>query len=53
MPQATMNDRLRPSVRRFLDLDFDTRLAGDGEATLPHAKARLEERTGTFPDLIR
>ena len=41
---------LRGSVRKFLDLDFDTLLVGDGESILENAKARLEELVATFPD---
>ena len=41
---------LRGSVRKFLDLDFDTLLVGDGESILENAKARLEELVVTFPD---
>ena len=41
---------LRRSVRKFLDLDFDTLLVGDGESILEDAKARLEELVATFPD---
>ena len=42
-------ERLRQSVRRLLDLDFDTLLVGDGEPVLEGAKARLEELVATFP----
>lgn len=41
--------RLRQSVRRLLDLDFDTLLVGDGQPILEGAKARLEELVATFP----
>ena len=41
--------RLRQSVRRLLDLDFDTLLVGDGEPILEGAKARVEELVATFP----
>jgi len=41
--------RLRQSVRRLLDLDFDTLLVGDGEPILEDAKARLEALVATFP----
>ncbi len=41
---------LQGSVRKFLDLDFDTLLVGDGESILEDAKARLEELVATFPD---
>ncbi len=42
-------ERLRQSVRRLLDLDFDTLLVGDGEPILEDAKARLEALVATFP----
>ena len=42
-------ERLRQSVRRLLDLDFDTLLVGDGEPILEGAKARLEELVASFP----
>ena len=42
-------ERLRRSVRRLLDLDFDALLVGDGESILEGAKARLEELVATFP----
>ena len=41
---------LRANVRKFLDLDFDTLLVGDGDSILEDAKARLEELVATFPD---
>ena len=41
---------LRRSVRKFLDLDFDILLVGDGESILEDAKARLEDLVATFPD---
>ena len=41
--------RLRQSLRRLLDLDFDTLRVGDGEPVLEGAKARLEELVATFP----
>ena len=49
--EQVMDDpkRLRQSVRRLLDLDFDTLLVGDGEPILEGAKARLEELVATFP----
>ena len=55
LPERVMDDpaRLRSSVRRLLDLDFDTLLVGDGVAIVGDAKARLEELTETFPDSIR
>ena len=42
-------ERLRQSVRRLLDFDFDALLVGDGEPILEGAKARLEELVATFP----
>ncbi len=49
--EKVMDDpqRLRQSVRRLLDLDFDTLLVGDGEPVLEGAKARLEELVASFP----
>ncbi len=49
--EKVMDDpqRLRQSVRRLLDFDFDTLLVGDGEPVLEGAKARLEELVATFP----
>ena len=41
---------LRGSVRKLLDLDFDTLLVGDGESVLKDAKTRLEELVATFTD---
>ena len=50
--EQVMDDpaRLRDSVRRLLDIDFDTLLVGDGEPILEGAKARLEELVETFPE---
>jgi glyoxylase-like metal-dependent hydrolase (beta-lactamase superfamily II) len=39
---------LRNSVRRLLELDFDTMLVGDGEPILSGAKERLRELVDTF-----
>ena len=49
--ETVMDDpeRLRQSLRRLLDLDFDTLLVGDGESIIKGAKARLEELVATFP----
>ena len=49
--EKVMDDpqRLSQSVRRFLDLDFDSLLVGDGESVLEGAKARLEALVATFP----
>ena len=50
LSERVMDDpaRLRMSVRKLLDLDFETLLVGDGEAILGGAKARLEELVDTF-----
>jgi glyoxylase-like metal-dependent hydrolase (beta-lactamase superfamily II) len=40
--------RLRASVRRLLDLDFDTLLVGDGVPILSGAKERLRELVAAF-----
>ena len=52
LPERVIDDptRLRSSVRKFLDLDFDILLFGDGESILKDAKARLKELVETFPD---
>lgn len=52
LPERVIDDpeRLRTTVRAFLNLDFDTLLVGDGEAILQGAKARLEELTQAFAD---
>ncbi len=42
--------RLRNSLHKLLDLDFDILLVGDGESILRNAKARLKELVETFPD---
>ncbi len=41
--------RLRASVRRLLDLDFETLLVGDGEPVLSGAREQLRALVGTFP----
>lgn len=41
-------DRLRRSVARLLELDFDVLLAGDGVSILHDAKDRLRELIATF-----
>ena len=48
--EKVMDDpaQLRASVRRLLDLDFDTLLVGDGVPILTGAKERLRELVGTF-----
>ena len=52
LPERVMDDpaRLRNSLRKLLDLDFDILLVGDGESILQNAKARLKELVETFPD---
>jgi len=41
-------DALKASVRRLLDLDFDTLLVGDGEPILSGAHAAVERLVATF-----
>ena len=52
LPDRVKNDpaHLQNSVRKFLDLDFDTLLVGDGESILEGAKVELEKLIATFPD---
>ncbi len=52
LPERVMDDpaRLRKSLRKLLDLDFDILLVGDGESILRDAKARLKELIETFSD---
>ena len=52
LPERVMDDpvRLRKSLRKILDLDFDILLVGDGESILGNAKARLKELVETFSD---
>ena len=49
--EKVMDDpaRLRQSVRKLLDLDFDALLFGDGVSILQHAKTQLKELVATFP----
>jgi hypothetical protein len=49
--EKVMDDpaRLRQSVRKLLDLDFDALLLGDGASILHGAKSRLKELVDTFP----
>jgi len=49
--EKVMDDpaRLRQSVRRLLELDFDVLLFGDGASILHDAKVRLKELIETFP----
>jgi glyoxylase-like metal-dependent hydrolase (beta-lactamase superfamily II) len=42
---------LRQSVRKLLDLEFDTLLFGDGASILHDAKLRLKELVAIFPGL--
>ena len=51
--EKVMDDpaRLRQSVRKLLDLEFDTLLVGDGASILHDAKLRLKELVATFPGL--
>ncbi len=52
LPERVMDDpaRLRRNVRKFLDLDFNILLVGDGESIRQNAKVRLKELVDTFPD---
>jgi len=49
--EKVMDDpaRLRRSVRKLLDLEFDALLVGDGALILHDAKLRLKELVDTFP----
>jgi glyoxylase-like metal-dependent hydrolase (beta-lactamase superfamily II) len=49
--EKVMDDptRLRQSVCKLLDLEFDTLLFGDGVSILHDAKVRLQELVATFP----
>lgn len=51
LPERVMDDprRLRESIGKLLELDFDTLLVGDAEAILEGAKERLRELVETFP----
>jgi glyoxylase-like metal-dependent hydrolase (beta-lactamase superfamily II) len=51
--EKVMDDpaRLKASVRKLLDLEFDALLFGDGVSILHDAKARLRELVATFPDV--
>ena len=48
--EKVMDDpaRLRRSVRKLLDLEFDALLVGDGKSILHDAKSRLKELVDTF-----
>ena len=50
--EKVMDDpvRLRQSVRKLLELEFDTLLFGDGVSILANAKARLRDLVETFPE---
>ena len=52
LPDRVKDDpaHLRDSVRKFLDLNFDTLLVGDGESILEGAKVELEKLIATFSD---
>jgi glyoxylase-like metal-dependent hydrolase (beta-lactamase superfamily II) len=51
LPERVMDDpaRLRASVRRLLELDFDAVVVGDGVPVLAGAKERLRELVAGFP----
>ena len=51
LKEAVMDDpvHLRESVRKLLNLDFDTLLTGDGRPIVQGAKARLQELVESFP----
>ncbi len=51
LPERVMDDprRLRESIGKLLELDFDALLVGDAEAILEGAKERLRELVETFP----
>ena len=51
LPEKVMDDpaALRASVRKLLELDFDTLLVGDGEPILQNANERLQELVEGFP----
>ena len=50
LPSRVIDDlaRLRQSVRRLLDLDFDRLIVGDGVSILEGAKQRLAELVAGF-----
>ena len=52
LPERVIDDptRLRSNVGKFLDLDFDILLFGDGQSLLQDAKVRLNDLVETFPD---
>ena len=49
--EKVMDDpaRLKHSVRKLLDLEFDVLLVGDGVSILHDANLRLKELVDTFP----
>ena len=51
LPEKVMDDpaRLRRSVRKLLDLEFDALLVGDGASIFHDAKLRLKALVDTFP----
>ena len=51
LPDRVVDDprQLRASVRRLLDLDYDTLLVGDGACILAGARDRLHELLDTLP----
>jgi glyoxylase-like metal-dependent hydrolase (beta-lactamase superfamily II) len=51
--EKVMDDpaRLKRSVRRLLDLEFDTLLFGDGVSILHDAKGQLRNLVATFPNM--
>lgn len=52
LPEKVMDDpvRLRGSIRRLLNLDFDTLLVGDGAPILSGAQEQVRALVATFPD---
>lgn len=50
LPDRVVDDPtlLRTSVRRLLELDFDTLLVGDGESIATGARNRMRELAGSF-----
>lgn len=51
LPEKVIDDLpgLRESIRKLIDLDFDTLLVGDGEPILERAKEALKKLAATFP----
>ena len=50
--EKVMDDtgRLRASLGKLLDLEFNTLLFGDGTSILHDAEVRLKKLVDTFPD---